>query len=255
MDTLSKQHVHCMDQRIQLDEETHSYTIDHDKEYISVTRWIHTHFKGFDADAVIDKMMIGRNWTTSKYFGQTREHIKLGWDRNRDDAANAGNKLHYDIECYYNGKTVNNTSSEYKQFILFVKNNQLKPYRTEWTVFDPEIKLAGTIDMTYILPNGHLMIYDWKRTKHLASLIHPTFCSDCAITECIQHLPNTKYTHYALQLNIYKAILERNYNVVVEKLCLVCFHPDQYTYEVIEVADLKEEIDRLFEERKQSIVV
>jgi len=45
MDTLSKQHVHCMDQRIQLDEASHSYTIDDDKEYKSVTRWIHSHFK------------------------------------------------------------------------------------------------------------------------------------------------------------------------------------------------------------------
>ena len=252
METLSKQHVHCMDQRIQLDEASHSYTIDDDKEYKSVTRWIHSHFKEFDADAVIDKMMLGKRWSTSKYFGQTRENIKLGWEKTRDDAAKAGTKLHYDIECYYNGNTVHNTSSEYQQFLSFVKDNPLKPYRTEWTVFDPEHKIAGTIDMTYILPNGHLMIYDWKRTKHLASLIHPT-CSDWAITECIQHLSNTKYTHYALQLNIYKAILERNYNVVVERLCLVCFHPDQYTYEVIEVTDLKKEVECLFEERKLTV--
>lgn len=255
MNTLAKQHVHSMDRRIQFDEATHSYTIDHEKDYISVTQWIHIHFKGFDADEVINKMMLGKNWNNSKYFGQTREEIKLGWEKNRDDAAKAGTKLHYDIECYYNGKTVRNTSSEYQQFMSFVKDNPFKPYRTEWTVFDPEIKLAGTIDMTYILPNGHLMIYDWKRTKHLASLIHPTSWSDYAITECIQHLPNTKYIHYALQLNIYKAILERNYNVVIEKLCLVCLHPDQYTYEVIEVTDLKEEVERLFQERKQSISV
>lgn len=254
MDTLAKQHVHCMDQRVQLDEASHSYTIDHKQDYTSVTRWISTHFKGFDADTVIDKMMLGKNWVNSKYFGQTRESIKLGWEKNRDDAAKAGTKLHYDIERYYNGRMVNNTSSEYQQFISFVKDNPLKPYRTEWTVFDPEIQVAGTIDMTYILPNGHLMIYDWKRTKHLASLIHPT-CSDWAITECIQHLPNTKYIHYALQLNIYKAILERNYNVVVEKLCLVCLHPDQYTYEVVEMMDLNEDVERLFEERKKNITV
>jgi len=238
MDTLSKQHVHCMDQRIQLDEASHSYTIDDDKEYKSVTRWIHSHFKEFDADAVIDKMMLGKRWSTSKYFGQTRENIKLGWEKNRDDAAKAGTKLHYDIECYYNGNTVHNTSSEYQQFLSFVKDNPLKPYRTEWTVLT-RTQIAGTIDMTYILPNGSFN--DLRLETYKTSGFVDTFqrCSDWAITECIQHLSNTKYTHYALQLNIYKAILERNYNVVVERLCLVCFHPDQYTYEVIEVTDLK----------------
>jgi len=40
---------------------------------------------------------------------------------------------------------------------------------------------------------------------------------------------------------------------VVERLCLVCFHPDQYTYEVIEVTDLKKEVDCLFEERKLTV--
>ena len=32
----------------------------------------------------------------------TKEEIKKSWDKNRDEAAEAGTKMHYDIECFYN---------------------------------------------------------------------------------------------------------------------------------------------------------
>ena len=47
-----------------------------------------------------------------------------------------------------------------------------------------------------------------------------------ATTECIKHLPNTNFWHYSLQLNTYKAMLEKNYNKKVTDLYLVRLHPN-----------------------------
>ena len=50
------------------------------------------------------------------------------WDKNRDEAAQAGTKMHYDIECYYNNQDVKNDSIEYSWFLRFVKDfPELKP--------------------------------------------------------------------------------------------------------------------------------
>ena len=45
-------------------------------------------------------------------------------------------KMHYDIECFYNGINVQNDSSEYKYFMQFYDFSHLMPYRTEWMVWD-----------------------------------------------------------------------------------------------------------------------
>ncbi len=47
---------------------------------MSVTRWNHSHFDHFDADKIIDKMMMGRNWgPANKYWGMSKMEIKKMW--------------------------------------------------------------------------------------------------------------------------------------------------------------------------------
>lgn len=243
---------HERDSRIHLDEPSHKYTIDGDgaSNYLSVTTWVHTHFKRFDADAIITKMMNSPHWESNKYFGKTRDEIKKIWRTTGTNAASAGTKMHHDIENYYNGLPVSNNSKEYSQFLEFVQAYPFKPFRTEWIIFDEEVKLAGAIDMVYILPDGTLMIYDWKRSK---GIVRNTPYETYSMTERIQHLPDTNFWHYTLQLNTYKAILERKYNKVVTKLCLVCLYPEQDTFKLFEVPFLEEEMNELFQLRIQEL--
>ena len=123
MDTLAKLNPHPRDEHIKFDEPSHTYTIDGDSDYTSVTTWNHSHFKHFDADKIIANMMNSRNWPNSKYYGQTPEEIKAGWEKNRDEAATAGTKMHLDIEKYYNGMEVENDSKEYSQFLEYLKDH------------------------------------------------------------------------------------------------------------------------------------
>ena len=64
----------------------------------------------------------------------------------------------------------------------------------------------------------------------------------------ISHLPDTNFWHYALQLNIYKYILEKNYNKHIGKMVLVCLHPNNLnnSYQLFEVPNLQNEICSLF---------
>ena len=70
--------------------------------------------------------MKSRKWKQSKYFGKTKEEIKQQWNQNGKEASEAGTKLHYDIECFYNGKKIDNDSIEYKQFLSFNEKIRFK---------------------------------------------------------------------------------------------------------------------------------
>ena len=252
---LAERNPHPRDEFITFDEGPHIYTVHGDSSFTSVTTWNHRHFPHFDSDAIIARILKNKrqNDPTYKYYGKTKEQIQADWDKNRDEAAAAGTKMHYDIECYFNNMNVVNESTEYSWFLKFVQDYpELKPFRTEWMVYYEELQLSGSIDMIFENPDGTLQIYDWKRCKEIA---YDNSFGQAALTPCISHLPDTNFWHYALQLNIYKKILELKYGKVVTDLYLVCLHPDSTykTYDRINVPILEKEIADLFEVRTNEI--
>ena len=252
---LAKKNPHERDSHIHFDEGPHIYTIDGDSDYMSVTTWNHSHFEHFNADVIINKMMKSRNWTKSKYFGMNANEIKSLWNKNGKEASEAGTKMHYNIECFYNDEDVevDENCLEIDYFMKFEDEigSYLEPYRTEWMVWDKELRLAGSIDMVFRNPDGTLLIYDWKRCKEIKKF--NKFQS--AKTECISHFPDSNFWHYSLQLNTYKYILEKNYGEKVVGMYLVCLHPNNKnkSYQRFEVAHLKEEINNLMELRKTMV--
>ncbi len=239
---------HPLDKYISFDEKPHIYTIDGDSNYTSVTTWNHSHFPKFNSDKIIDKMMNSSNWINSKYYGKSKQQIKDEWEKNKNEAAEAGTKMHYDIECYYNNNKIVNNSKEFTYFLNFVeKNKHLKPYRTEWMIYDKQLKLAGSIDMVFENEDKTLSIYDWKRCKEIKKENR----WQKALTPCISHLPDSNFWHYSLQLNTYKAIIEKNYNKKIKKMVLVCLHPDNKNNDYLEyeVSDLSNEIKNLFNKK------
>lgn len=256
----------------------HHYEIlcDMKSRYTSVTTWIHTHFPKFDADEIIQKMFNGKNWgPQNKYWGMTSNEIKESWKKSGQSSCVMGTHLHEKIELFMNNSACcsnyclndlieiarNNNliedqveDPEWKYFLRFAQDHQnLKPYRTEWMIFDEELKIAGSIDMVFENEDGTLSIYDWKRCKEINS---ENTWNKFSTNEVISHLPDTNYWHYSLQLNTYKAILERKYGKQVKELYLVKLHPDNpnETYELIEVPILSEEINNLFEQRIQKLI-
>lgn len=270
---LCVRNAHPRDKHIKFYEEEHKYVIDlePDVKYTSVTTWIHEHFEKFDADKIIKKMMSGAGWKEGhKYWGMSPDQIKDQWNSNRDAVSGAGTDMHFEIECfnnnlllqcdYTNKELIENyvcneekePPIEWKYFINFVRDHQyLKPYRTEWTVFNEDIKISGSIDMVYENPDGTLSIYDWKRSKNITRI--NTF-NKFALPPCICHLPDSNFWHYALQLNTYKYILETKYGKKIKDLYLVRLHPDadEKNYELIELPILNTEIKDLLADRNST---
>ena len=274
LDTLAINNRHPRDDKIVFDEPTHKYTIINESNvrYTSVTTWLHHHFAQFDADKVIKSMMSKPSWNASnKYWGLSAEQIKAQWNANGQKESSAGTNMHYEIECFMNrgGKThiqlydeymthhsaeaIAEMPAEWRYFLQFVKTTpELLPYRTEWSIFDEELKLAGQIDMVYFnQDDGSVSIYDWKRAKNITMDSYNKY----AITESIAHIPDSNYWHYSLQLNTYKAILERKYGLKVRDLYLVRLHPNnEYeTFEIIKCANMAGEVAVLFEEREEYV--
>jgi len=267
-----KKNKHPRDAGIVFDEEPHIYTIldDPHSEYTSVTKWNHSHFAEFDADKIIDKMMSNKErWKKSKYYPKTKEQIKAEWEATGKEASALGTQMHKAIELFYNepsdelyykeqpheNEQCNSqydptTLKEFRYFLEFARDfKHLKPYRTEWMIYDTELKFAGRVDMLFENPDGTLEIYDWKRSKEI-KMDNPWRSSH---TPCIQHLPDCNYVHYCLQLNTYREMLERNYQVKIGGMYLVILHPTQTTYQRIKVQDLREKIRDLFAYRKQML--
>lgn len=255
MDYLAKKHAHPRDSHITFDEKPHIYTIKGDSDFMSVTTWNHSHFEHFDADKIIDKMMRSPRWSNSKYYGMTPEEIKQQWEDSGKQASEAGTKMHLAIERFYNKLEIDEEqrdSTEWKYFEQFRADfSHLKPYRTEWMIYDEQLKFAGSVDMLYQNEDGTLEIYDWKRSKEIK--FENRWQS--GITQVVRHLPDCNYYHYSLQLNTYKAILEKNYNVTIGGMYLVCLHPNNKnkSYQRIKVNDMSKEVSSLFKIREKML--
>jgi hypothetical protein len=106
--------------------------------------------------------MINSNKTkdpTNKYYNMTKEEIKQQWANKAKTSSESGTNTHYNIECYYNEIPVDDESIEFKYFMDYVNNfPNLKPYRTEWLIYDEELKITGSIDMVYENDDGTLTI-------------------------------------------------------------------------------------------------
>jgi len=277
---------HPRDERIQFEEESHTYTIDGARKgWTSCTGFLHNFFGHFDADAVIAKMMKSPKWYESKYFGMTADAIKKQWSDKGKTASEAGTRMHLDIEHFYNamphelvhenqrtakprdacawsmedgwaGMAVDQwtpaAGAEWEYFQDYQRRHGSKfvPFRTEWLVFDEEHKVAGSIDMVYMKPDGTLAIYDWKRTEGLKT--ENKFQSGLGP---VSHLPDTNYWHYSLQLNVYRYILQKYYGCVVSELALVVLHPENSGWQVARLNFMDDEVAGMMEARARALAM
>ena len=255
--TLALTHRHPRDNEIHFDEPTHIYTVQGASTgYISVSKILHEFFGHFDADEVITKMMKGKNWPNSKWFGMTREEIKAAWDKNGREASEAGTAMHLAIEMLMNGaeSQVPAEAKETPEWKYFWKywnkdSKSWEPWRTEWEVWDPELKLSGSIDMVYRnRQDGTFAIYDWKRAKSMET--ENSYQSGLGP---LSHLPDTNFWHYSIQLNLYRWLLEKHYGVKISKMALVVLHPNNTGPRVYLLNQMDDEVEAILAARRRAV--
>ena len=223
---------HPRDKRIEFYPEPHVYTIDKTPAP-SASTVISKFFPEFDSYGKASSLS-----PNNPLYGLPVDEIVETWNARGVEAGNKGTFLHEQIEKYYLGESYQRTE-EFNLFEQFVSDHQeIKPYRSEWRIFDEHHHIAGTIDL--ISKNGvGFDIYDWKRSKKVVD----TFNGKPITTDAwgkvgvgqLSDIDDTSYNRYCLQQSLYRYILEKNYNLKVSKMYLVVLYPDYDRYYKIEV--------------------
>ena len=147
-------------------------------------------------------------------LGKTKQAVKRDWEINRNRATNAGAWMRYTLEAFINRAIPAPNSPE---FVLFTRMMPqfagLVAYRTEWTVYADHERLAGSIDFVAKNAAGELVLFDWKRSKDLRSKYNSF--GNKRMQPPLDYIPDSQGHHYRVQLNAYRYILQRYYQVKV----------------------------------------
>ena len=230
-------HVHPRDCRLSFDEPSHTYTVD-GEEFDSVTTVVDSLFTPFDADY----------WAARKTSSpEAAAALKAQWEAKGKEARDLGTLMHARIESYYLGRPVEPewmTDPTFRIFAHFAHNVRLCPLRTEWRIFHEESRLAGTLDFLALRPDRSIEIWDWKRSTKLVdpagNAIRFSRFGEKGLHP-VSHLDDVTYNHYALQVSIYRYILEEKYGLRIAGCKLGVFHPDNASYHVLEMPYLKDD--------------
>ena len=236
--------------RIQFDEVAHTYTVDGLTVPRSATGLLHKYVRDFDAQTAIEAMKGGARWqTTQEEFMEdgvlvSDAAIASTWAFRGEVARARGTLLHYHAESFLNGREVEQPySPEFKQFLLIYDAiiSKMEVFRTEVNIFHCGLRCAGQPDFLCRDAEGRLVIWDWKRCAAIET------DSPQQMQPPWEHLADCSWNHYALQLNLYRYMLECEYGLIVSKMYLGVVHPSRLLPQVLEVPRLEAEIAELVE--------
>ncbi len=235
---------HERDCLLSFDADSHTYYYE-GREMLSVTTLVDGCFPKFDQEY----------WAQYKARkeGVDPQVILDMWAREGQRARDLGTTMHERIERYYLGEDSLDDTDSLRLFRLFAANNRLYPYRTEWRIFHEDYDLAGTLDFLERTPDGTFNIYDWKRSKKLIASDGRIISESPYRTmgfHPVSHIPDTSYWHYALQLSIYRFILEERYGIHVSQQKLGVFHPSYTTPWIVPLPYLRDEVRAILKHRR-----
>ena len=150
--------------------------------------------------------------------------IKIMWEENGQKSANQGTWMHYTFELFLNCDRVNLNTPEMNLFLVFLRDlAEHRAFRTEWEIFGEPEQLAGSVDLVLQASDGSLVIVDWKRTAHLSGKYQNAYQN---LKEPLSHLPDCAGIHYRLQLNCYRYLIQKYYNLSVTRMVVVSCYPN-----------------------------
>ena len=178
--------------------------------YESVTTFMEQFFEKFDADKIIDKYY--NNWQKrkhKKYFKLSKEEIINLWKDNGKKARDKGLIVHKIFEDYVNENEVNKELDETLNFINWYELEVSKPFRTEYTVYGEKERIIGNIDFIYYNKKDELCMVDYKCTDVPNNYQFLNMCEKI-------DMPDTKKSKHTVQLNLYKYLLEKYYDLKIK---------------------------------------
>lgn len=231
---------------IQFEEKQHVYAIKGKRADSTVTKSLEELCGSFDANLVAGKLLNSYTWKKNKHFekcnydemgnelttAQKAERLKLQWEMDR----NLGTQLHKFIESQYETdaeQSVQIDGANKRAYFYFEMTrlcNDWLPLMFEMRVFDAAANLAGSIDGVYV-PNAiyprQVIIVDWKRKK-----LTTTVNGQCFDHPLMAKYARGSYWRDCMQVNMYRELIEQNYNLQVIEMYLVAFPPNEPNFEL-----------------------
>eukprot|EP00667_Euglena_gracilis_P006560 EG_transcript_6616 len=234
------------------------------KASTSVTSFVYSLFPVFEEDKVIDSMMMSPTWPPEKYVNPetqqpyTRREIKQLWRDKSKDSITRGTYMHLNIEKALNGAPADVALPELQQFqtlqLEVFEQRGIQPVRTEMSIYDEDLDLAGVVDFLGQDPSGAFHLCEWKRAVDYEKKAAEVFKATASALWPVEHLPNNDAVKHALQLNLYARILEQKYGVRVAGLWIGVMHADRSAPLAAQVPFLQRELDCLLALRRLDVL-
>ena len=197
------------DPNMTMDIATHTYNLATHPEldFVSVTTFVSGFFRPFDKERIAKKLVT----THPRYLGRSSESLIAEWDA----AGEYGTIVHKEMEDWIR------EGIEPKERKAIVGKNWLNSYKmdldmdisTEVMVHSKELRIAGTIDiLSRDYEKGEYQIIDWKTSKRIDK---DSFNGRVGTRPPTRAVTDCNFNHYALQLSLYRYLLEEYYGIIV----------------------------------------
>ena len=233
--------------------EDHHYEYKGQRVGMSVTRLIEEYTNEFDSETIAEKVAIRDNKTTQQVLDE--------WQYKNDFSKVKGSTCHEFAQSRWSGEVWQEKhfdgSEKYERAVEIIQwqanefrhdyKDRLKHLADEFVIGSEEYDIASAIDHLFInkLTDG-LVLVDYKTNTDIYK--NEKYAKNMKVP--LQHLKDTTLNHYAIQLSIYKYIVEKYTNLKFEEMFIVWFSEEQENYKIVEVPYLEEEVKKILESRR-----
>lgn len=220
-------------------EKEHKYFLKN-KELTSTTTVLGFFKNQFDPDGHITRAVAKRD-------GITIDEVKENWNKIKIEGLERGKNFHRQAEHYI--KTGEILKEDYKDVVSQLKNILPKPrenLHSEIGLHSPTYSIAGTCDVIF-LDKDKTLTFDFKSNKKFTTvnkykkfLLYP-----------LEHLPETDYTIYSLQLGIYNLMLKEHGYKIKKGSTILWINHETRLIEKYPILDLQKECIDLLEHFKK----
>ncbi len=246
---------------IKFQTENHRYTSlsEDGREWRSITQVIHSLSQPFDPDIQAPKSSVRKpgKWP-NKWYGVPIDEIKKAWKDEADRSVGLGNYWHNkkEQELYTDDAILmwNVVKPIVREGIKYAPKQELSNLLVngmgvfpEHMIYLESAGLCGQVDRVNII-DGLLTIGDYKTCKEIKKESFTNWEGPKMMLPPVQHLQDSNYWHYALQLSMYAYIILRHNPslnlgaLTVYHILFEIDHLDKYEYPVYKLDENKEPI-------------
>lgn len=234
-------------------ENGHYYTYKDKPISIGATSLIEQYTQEFNSQTIAERVAIRDNKSVQEVLDE--------WEYKNKFACEKGSTCHEYAQSLWSTESYErlkfDDSPEFVKAVLTIQRQamnfkmdyeeRLEHLADEFVIGSEEYDIASAIDHLFINKlTGGLVLVDYKTNSD----IHKSERYAKNMKVPLQHLKDTTLNHYAIQLSIYKYIVEKYTNLKIEEMFIVWFSENIDNYEIIEIPYLKNEVEEILENRR-----